>query len=310
MGFISEQDGIARFALGAEQELTLMLGPERHIVNINNCDFWWLQASSLRELHVQGSQDQGYRPSHHRAYLNGILADLGLEAGYAVDIGAHDGRNHSNTYELFCRGWRGLAAEANPNRFASMAQAYQVLPRVELVRRWVTPENVVPLLQAYEVPQQFDFLSLDIDSYDYHVLAQLLTVFRPTFINCEVNEALPPPLRFSLKPHIDPDFSRRFYGQSLALLDDLARRHDYAIIHMHYMDAFLLDKRYLADEPPSLDELYRQGLLELPQPEYYADYPFDVRELWQASPEQAYELVKAGFAPYAGRFELSLEPWA
>lgn len=308
MGFLSEHNGVARFAIGQGDELTLILDPERHIVNINNCDFWWLQTASLRELHVQGQAEESYYAGHHQAYLAGLLNELGIETGYAVDIGAHDGRNHSNTYDLFRAGWKGLAAECNPNRFARLAQAYQVLPQVELVRRWITPENVVPLLRAYEVPEQFDFLSLDIDSYDYHVLASLLQAYRPTLISCEVNEALPPPLRFTLHPHQDPDFSRRFYGQSLALLDDLARTHDYALVHMYYMDAFLLDRRYLEGEPPSLAEIFQKGMLDLPIPDHFSDYPFDVQALWQAGPEQAYAMVSQGFAPYAGRFELSLEP--
>lgn len=308
MSLISQDQGIVSFALGEPEELTVIIQPEKYIVNINNCDFWWFQTGTLKEIRVQHLQEQSFSPSHHQLWLEQMLARLGLTTGYAVDIGAHDGRNHSNTFQLFCQGWRGLAAECNPYRFARLAKAYEVLPQVELVRSWVTPENLLPLLQAYEVPQQFDFLSLDIDSYDYHILAELLTSYRPILINCEINEVLPPPLRFTLNAGMDSDLSRRFYGQSLALLDDLARQHDYAILHMHYMDAFLIDKRRFPVETPDLAGIYRRGLLDLPVPDYYRDYPFDVHALWQASPQEAYEMVKTGFAPYAGQFELSLGP--
>lgn len=306
MGFISNENGIARFAVKSQEELAVIVQPDGYLVNINNCDIWSL--GPAREIHVQTVSDYTYEPSPHQNYLQQVFADLGLEQGYVVDIGAHNGRDRSNSYPLFFQGWRGLAVECDPFEFARLAQAYQVFPQVSIVRRKVTPDNLLPLFRAYEVPHQFDFLSLDIDSYDFHILARLLTEYRPSFISCEINEVLPPPLRFSIKPTACSDLSQRFYGQSLTLLDDLARKYDYAIIHMHYMDAFLIDRHYISGEPPSLTELFRTGLLEQPVPAYYQSYPFDVKALWQASPAEALEMVQQGYAPFTGQFELSLQP--
>lgn len=308
MGFISHQQGIARFSLKAPEQLALIIEPERFVVNINNCDAYWLNRKNVAQIHIETVTDYTYKPSHHLDYLKQVFEDLGLTQGYALDIGAHDGRNYSNTFHLYQQGWRGLAIECDPSIFARLASTYQVLPKVKVARIKITPENLLPLLAAYEVPKQFEFLSLDIDSYDHYVLAKLLEQYRPSFIACEINEVFAPPLRFSLLPQGQMLPEKRFYGQSLAMLNDLALRHNYVIIKTHYMDAFLIDRSYIQGEAPGLEELFKTGMLDLKLPTYYKDYPFDVEALWQASPQQALEMVRTGYAEFAGQFVLSLNP--
>src|ERR687886_2222772 len=100
--------------------------------------------------------------------IEGYVAQL-LPAGRAhaaVDLGAGDGVRHSNTHALFAAGWRGLAVEADGRRLARLARTYRNHPHVFVCRARVTPRNVVPLLEAYEIESEFGVLSLDIDSYD------------------------------------------------------------------------------------------------------------------------------------------------
>jgi hypothetical protein len=63
----------------------------------------------------------------------------------------------------------------------------------------VTPNNVVSLLLANDTPKEFAFLNLDLDGYDYFVLEQILTHYRPKLICKEINEKIPPPIKFSVK---------------------------------------------------------------------------------------------------------------
>ena len=58
-----------------------------------------------------------------------ILLDRFLEgrpSGFYVDVGAHHPRRFSNTYRLYCRGWRGLNIDANPG---SMTLFRRLRPR-------------------------------------------------------------------------------------------------------------------------------------------------------------------------------------
>lgn len=46
--------------------------------------------------------------------------------GFYVDVGAHHPKRLSNTYRLYCKGWRGLNIDANPG---SMTMFQQMRPR-------------------------------------------------------------------------------------------------------------------------------------------------------------------------------------
>ncbi|HYX40850.1 MAG TPA: hypothetical protein VE821_04095, partial [Pyrinomonadaceae bacterium] len=158
----------------------------------------------------------------------------------AVDLGAGDGIRHSNTHTLFASGWRGLAVEYDSRRAYRLARLYRNHPNVFVCRCRVTPQNVVALLSAYELAPEFGLLSLDIDSYDYWVLDALLREFRPRLIVTEINEKIPPPIRFVVK--YDPAFELRhhFYGYSIESLAELCARHAYALIELEYNNAFLV----------------------------------------------------------------------
>src|SRR5436190_22600657 len=75
-------------------------------------------------------------PNHHRT---------------AVDIGAGDGMRWSNTYALFANGWKGIGIEFDPRRFVKLARAYNYYPEVYAARNRATPDNIVPLLESYEI---------------------------------------------------------------------------------------------------------------------------------------------------------------
>ena len=110
--------------------------------------------------------------------LAGYIADL-LPAGHnrvAVDIGAGDGMRWSNTYALFLNGWKGLGIEFDNRKFVKLARAYKFFPDVCACRNRATPDNIVPLLQAYETPKEFSVLSLDIDGNDYWVKSDPVAV--------------------------------------------------------------------------------------------------------------------------------------
>ena len=130
--------------------------------------------------------------------IAGWLARVPPRHRWYVDIAAGDGETMSNTLALARAGWDGLAVEADPQQFERLARAYARYPRVRLARSLVTPDDVVELLRRHDVPREFGVLSLDIDGYDHFVLDRLLEAFRPDVICAEINEAIPPPVRFTV----------------------------------------------------------------------------------------------------------------
>jgi len=255
MTLIDDHNGNVRFLIHPPEVAVLTREPDYFHIVLNNTAHYGVPFEGLKQICFDTSQPRQVILSPHVERIANIFGDLDVVKGVYVDIGAYDGLNHSHTRALAEKGWQGLMLESETFRFADMADLYRLFPKITLARSKVTPQNVLALLEAAETPLDFDFLSLDIDSYDYFVLEQILSKYHPTVICTEINEVIPPPIRFAVNyhPQFELDLSLRFYGMSLAAVADLAQKHGYALLHMYYMDLFLIDLNYLEGEPEDLD---------------------------------------------------------
>jgi hypothetical protein len=225
---------------------------------------------------------------------------------WCVDIAAGDGREMSNSLDLYRNGWDGLAVEVDGAKFAALAELYATRPKVRLSRGRITPANVVALLAAAETPRDFAFLNLDIDGFDYFVLESILSKYRPALICAEINEKIPPPIRFTVvySDSYEWDMSW-FYGQSIAQLDVLRARHDYALVQLEYNNAFLMPVE-IAPRSVAAADAYRDGYLargdRLEKMPWNAPY----EELLTMSPVDGTARIEELLAGYRGLYELSL----
>jgi hypothetical protein len=237
--------------------------------------------------------------------VRALLARIGTgDDLVAVDIAACDGITNSNTLSFFEEGWRGLAVEADPASFSQLARTYRRFPRVVLLRAWVTPGNVVALLASADIPEEFTFLNLDLDSYDHYVLDPLLDRYRPRIVCAEINEKIPPPIRFTVRFRDDHVWNAdHFYGQSISKLHELGVRHGYSLVDLHYNNAFLVPDELGV---PSLDpeDAYRVGYLERPDRLDVFPWNADMEELHGLSTDEQLAFVRLKFADYEGRYEL------
>ncbi len=226
--------------------------------------------------------------------------------GYTiVDLGAGDGVRHSNTHALFVKGWKGLAVDGDADRAYRLARTYRYYPNVFTCRHLVTPQNVVSLLEAYQIPINFEVLSLDIDSYDYLVLDSLLTKFRPRIVVTEINEKIPPPIRFVVK--YDPDFilQHHFFGYSIASLEDLCARHDYALMSLEYNNAFIAPRELPNAKARDAMTVYREGYLDRPDRRKKFPLNQDMEVLLSMSPLAVVKFLNEFYARHAGKYQLS-----
>jgi hypothetical protein len=231
------------------------------------------------------------------------LARMPPRHRWYVDIAAGDGETMSNTLALAEAGWEGLAVEADAGEFARLERAYAARPRVRTARVVVTPDNVLDVLGAHGVPRELGVLSLDIDGYDHFVLAALLEGYRPRLICAEINESIPPPVKFTVTYRPGHTWAKdHFYGQSLAMLDVLRERHAYALVQVEYNNAFLVpaERSPVATRP--VGEIYREGYLA--RPDRLARLPWnrEMEFLQSLAPEAVVDALRVRFARYAGRF--------
>lgn len=156
-----------------------------------------------------------------------IFELIGTDSKYAVDIGAYDGRITSNVLNLEDQGWGACKLEGGEIADTEEAKRHGVH------KEWVTPENVVDLFEKYEVPDNFDFLSLDIDSIDYHVLeALLLNGYKPRAMVTEYNGSYGPVLPVVVRYPVQPgELWGDYYGASLAAFYYLLKDHGYRLVY-------------------------------------------------------------------------------
>src|ERR1051325_889990 len=191
-------------------------------------------------------------------YIDELVPDDGVRT--VVDIGAGNGVRWSNSYALVLEGWKALGIEADPHKYELLSQVYRRFPNAHACHRRVQPELINELLEGFGIEKNFSVLCLDIDGNDYWILSAILSRFRPRLIITEINEKIPPPLRFAVK--YDQDFRLRhhFYGYSIAALEDLAKRHDYGILRLEYNNAFIAPREFadtFIDAATAYDQGYR-----------------------------------------------------
>ncbi len=244
--------------------------------------------------------------SGEEAILGVLLGELEIRRDWVVDIAACDGVTNSNSLALYSTGWSGLAVEGSGASFAWLSHVYRGHPDVHLARLWVTPTNAVDLLRAYGVPREFGLLNLDIDGYDHFVLGALLEAYRPVVICAEINEMFAPPIKFTVR--YDPEYAwagDRFFGQSLAKLDELGQAHGYAIAEVYYNNAFLVRTDRLRRDPLSPAEAYRSGYLDRADRLERFPWNAEVESIHSLDLDGKLAFIRSLFAAYEGRYDLS-----
>lgn len=151
-----------------------------------------------------------------------------------VDIGAgfYGNGQMSNTKELIDVGWNGLRIDADNSDDKTIEQLY------------VTPENILPFLKSHKIPHGFDFLNIDIDSFDLDILEKVVPEYKPRIICTEFNSALPPEqsLKLAYKEGYVWDETDQ-YGYSFGAAIKFCNKYGYVIILNHIeQNLFLVRK--------------------------------------------------------------------
>ncbi|MGC8823988.1 MAG: FkbM family methyltransferase [Bacteroidales bacterium] len=143
----------------------------------------------------------------------------------AVEFGAWDGIYLSNTYNLWANEhWKAYLIEADKEKFEILKQNTFNFPHVTPINAWVglsEEDKLDTLLSKYDIPADFDLLSIDVDGNDYYIF-QSLENYSPTLIIVEFNFTIPLPLELIQKPG-------EYFGASAMAMYNLAKLKGYEL---------------------------------------------------------------------------------
>ena len=87
-----------------------------------------------------------------------------------------------NTAYLRRRGFNGLLMDGSERPYENYINDKKYDVKIE----FITSSNINELFKKYDVPNDFDFLSIDIDGQDFHVWNKLIN-YSPRVVSIEMN---------------------------------------------------------------------------------------------------------------------------
>lgn len=187
-------------------------------------------------------------------------------------------------------------------KFSSLSTLYSNRENISLVRAKVSPYNIVNILKACDVPQDFQILNLDIDSWDLFVIESLLkSGYLPSLITMEINEKIPEGVIFSVRyNHEHVHRGDHFYGCSIAAACAVVKKFGYSLAAVEWNNAFFV-KQSVAPALPDLSasEAFRMGYFA--REDRLSVFPWNANvDFWHSlEPEQALSEIKSYCSEYA-----------
>lgn len=178
---------------------------------------------------------------------------------YAVEFGAYDGVEYSNTRHLVLeKGWSALMMEGDEKLAAKMVENYRDVPRVKAQQAWIYPGNVELLFEENGVPKDLDLLVIDIDSNDWYVW-RVIHDFQPKVVVLDVNPFFAPPQKMVIDFHPMNYWDKTdYFGASLQSLYELGKKKGYELVYHNKLSntAFFVQAKYfdrfgIADNSPA-----------------------------------------------------------
>lgn len=152
-----------------------------------------------------------------------VFDHIGAKEKYLVDFGAGTlNSGLSNSRYLIEKGWKGLLMDGNP------AEVNDIIKQ-----EFITSENIVSLFDKYNVPKNFDLLSIDIDGNDFWVLQSILkSDYSPRVIINEFNGCLPEDKSMVMKYNPSHSWGENdYYGASFLAFKMLMNQAGYTLVH-------------------------------------------------------------------------------
>lgn len=135
-----------------------------------------------------------YSQNGEDGIIEELLKRLEISNGWVCEFGAWDGIHLSNTFNLVkTKNFKAVFIEGNILKYKDLLKTCEKYPNIIPVNSYVdyndTKNSLDNLLKDTEIPNDFDILSIDIDSYDYQVWKSLIN-YKPKIVIIEINSSV------------------------------------------------------------------------------------------------------------------------
>jgi len=196
-------------------------------VSSDDRDFLWKELSMpcVKQGYSQGNQD---------CQLDKIFEHIKTTNKYYVEYGFNTKSQCSGSGPNTCKlwkvhNWSGLLLDGDNENLD-----------INLHAHYLYGTNAADVLKMYNVPEELDFLSGDMDSHDYFVMDNILSHYHPRVVTTEYNRNWPQNMTLS---QIDPKLSKSapsssnsfsfagcIWGASASALRILMEKYGYALV--------------------------------------------------------------------------------
>jgi hypothetical protein len=150
-----------------------------------------------------------------------LIYDNDNDNKFYVEFGVENGIECNTRILREFYNWKGLQMDGGNENDS-----------INLRREFIIRENVVELFRKYNVPQNINVLSVDIDFNDFYCLKEILENYQCDIIICEYNAThLPDEDKVIIYDKNRGWDGSNYFGVSLLCLDKLAKKYNYSLIY-------------------------------------------------------------------------------
>lgn len=173
--------------------------------------------------HLDEFKSNVYSQNGEDGVVEEILKRLEIDKGTFCEFGAADGVWLSNTYRLLEKEWRGVMIEGSDSYEKLKETAQKHHPNLIAIQKYVQAEgedSLDNILKDTFLEEDFDVLSIDVDSCDYQIWKGLVN-YRPKIVIIEIVSSIQPTEKV-----IYPES----YGTSFLPMLELGREKRYSLV--------------------------------------------------------------------------------
>ena len=175
-----------------------------------------------------------YSQNGEDGILEEILKLLGIQNSadsWCVEFGAWDGKHLSNTFNLVTQGWSSVMIEGDSGRFQSLIQTSEEFDNMHIIEAYVSQYNTEnnsldKLLSTTPIPNNFELLSIDVDSYDSDIWDTLQN-YSAKVVVIEINGSGPPGIYWR---HKDTPIDSVSIGTTFSEMLNIAKQKNYTLV--------------------------------------------------------------------------------